>query len=205
MKVRAAIAAVLVLAGVFLILLAVDVHRWQTRIAAGDIAYRTDPAAKHLWSPPQIVPGGLARSLLGIDDDLRVRRALRAFKRAHARKLVFLTPVSIVHARSVAQAALARASDRDRDAVRRAGVLNLEGVLSLIAIDPFDPGARTQSLIQAATTFRDALTSNPNDENAAYNLELTLRLLHGRPQNNGRPQGASGGSRASSIGGGSGY
>jgi hypothetical protein len=203
-KLRAALAAVLVLAGVFLLLLAVDVHRWQARLAADDIVYRTDPTRKHPWSPPQILPGDLARSLLGVDDDVRVRIAFRAFKRAHARRLVFLTPVSIVHARSVAQAMLARASDRDGDARRSARELNLEGVLSLIAIDPFDPGARAQNLVQAATTFRAALASDPSNEDAAYNLELTLRLLHGH-QVNGRPQGASGGSRASSTGAGSGY
>jgi hypothetical protein len=203
-KIRAAVAAVLVLAGVFLLLLAVDVHRWQARLAADDVVYRTDPGRKHMWSPEQVLPDGLARSLLGVDDDVRTRIALRAFKRAHPRRLVFLTPVSIVHARSVAQAMLARASDRDGDAVRRAQELNLEGVLSLIAIDPFDPGARAQNLLQAAATFRTALASDPSNEDAAYNLELTLRLLHGR-QTNGRPQGASGGSRASSTGAGSGY
>jgi len=202
-KALAAVAAVLAAAGAFLLLLAVDVHRWHARIDAGDVAYRTRPAAAH-WAPSQLLPGGIARSLLGVADDVRAREALRAFKRSQPRRGVFLTPVSIVHARTVAQALLERAAADDRDPVRRGQELNLAAIYLLIALDPFDPGARAQSLLQAADGFRAALASDPANAEAAYNLELTLRLLAGHGPN-GRAQQGRSGPHASSVGPGSGF
>lgn len=196
-------AAVCAAAGVFLLLLAVDVHRWHARLDAGDAAYRTAPAVAD-WTPSQVLPGGIARSLLGVADDVRTREALRAFKLSHPRRGVFLTPVSIVHARTVAQALLTRAAAADGDPVRRAQELNLASVYLMIALDPFDTGARAQSLVQAADGFRNALASDPANADAAYNLELTLRLLAGHGPS-GRAQQGRSGPHASSVGAGSGY
>jgi hypothetical protein len=202
-KVLATLAAVLAAAGIALLLLAVDVHRWQSGIAAGDVAYRTRPGAAD-WTPSQLLPGGLARSLLHVADDVRAREALRAFKGSHPRRGVFLTPVSIVHARTIAQTLLTRAAADDRDAARRSQELNLAAVYLMIALDPFDPGARSQSLVQAADGFRAALASDPANADAAYNLELTLRLLAGHGPS-GRAQEGRSGPHASSVGAGSGY
>jgi len=202
-KLVAAAAALSAAAGVFLLLLAVDVHRWHEALDAGDVAYRTAPAEAE-WSPAQVLPGGLARSLLGVADDVRTREALRAFKLSHPRRGVFLTPVSIVHARTVAQALLTRAASADHDAARRGQELNLAAIYLLIALDPFDTGARAQSLLQAADGFRAALASDPTNADAAYNLELTLRLLAGH-EPSGRAQQGRSGPHASSVGAGSGY
>lgn len=203
MKTLGAAAAVLAAAGIFLLLLAVDVHRWHARLEAADVAYRTRPAAAD-WSPSQLVPGGIAHSLLGVADDVRTREAFRAFKVSQPRRSVFLTPVSIVHARTVAQALLERAAAEDRNPVRRGDELNLAAIYLLIALDPFDPGARAQSLVQAADGFRAALASDPTNADAAYNLELTLRLLAGHGPN-GRAQQGRSGPHASSVGPGSGF
>lgn len=202
-RIAVAVAVVLAAAGIFLLLLAVDVHRWHASLVAGDVAFRTDPRAA-AWTPSSLLAGGVARSLLGVADDVRAREALRAFERSSPRQPVFLTPISIVHARTVAQTLLVRAAAVDGNRVRRAQELDLAAIYPLIALDPFDPGARAQSLVLAADGFRTALAADPANADAAYNLELTLRLLAGHGPN-GRAQEGRSGPHASSVGAGSGY
>ena len=69
------------LAAVF-VLVALDVARWDHVLDAGDVRYRAAPQEPDLWRPGQIVPFGAARSLLGVDDDVDFREALRTLRLA---------------------------------------------------------------------------------------------------------------------------
>jgi hypothetical protein len=190
---RLALGAALVAtaAAVFLLLLAVDVHRWPTRMAADDVAYRTAETRRDLWQPPQIFPG-LARGLLGLADDIRSRQALQLFKLGHPRAPFFVAGTQLIAYRSEAQALLSRAADDDRDPPRRAQELNLLGILELIAVGGGDPGERQKYLPRAADDFREAIVLDPTNDDAKFNLELTLRLLQNARESGGARSGLGG-------------
>jgi hypothetical protein len=187
-------AAVLAAASVFLLLLAIDTHRWQHKIAAGDIALRTDPGGGRLWTPTTILPAGISRGLLGVGDDVKLRGALQLFRLSRPRVPYYLTNNSIVAYRSEAQAALSRAIETERNPVRRAEETNLLGVLELIGVGGADPQL-AQTVPQAADDFRNAVTLDPENADAKYNLELALRLLS-RQHNGGAAQSGFGGTVA---------
>lgn len=178
-------------AGVFLLLLAVDVHRWQTRIAADDVAFRTAITRRDLWRPPQLFPG-LASGLLDVTPDVRSREALQIFKLGHPRTIFFVAGDQTIAYRSAAQAMLSRAADTDTDPPRRAQELNLLGILELIAVGDGDPGERQKFLPRAADDFRQAIDVDPADDDAKFNLELTLRLLQNSSESGGARSGLGG-------------
>jgi hypothetical protein len=178
-------------AGVFLLLLAVDVHRWQSRMAADDVAFRTEPRRNDLWSPPQLFPG-VARGLLGVRDDVESREALRIFKLGQTRKLFYLAGPQLIAYRSAAQALLTRNIDHDTNPTRRAQAHNLLGVLELIAVGGGDPQTRQRYLPRAAENFRNAILLDEQNEDAKFNLELTLRLLEKQRQTGGAQSGLGG-------------
>lgn len=190
-------------AGVFLLLLAVDVHRWQSRIAADDVAFRTQPSRSDLWSPPQFFPG-VARDLLAVGDDVRSREALRIFKLGQPRKLFFLAGPQLIAFRSAAQALLTRNIEEDTNARRRGQAFDLLGILELIAVGGGDPQTRQRYLPRAAENFRNAMAVDPANEDAKFNLELTLRLLEKQRQSGGAQSGL-GGTTARGEETGSGY
>src|SRR5206468_9276829 len=80
-----AAAVVLAAAGVVALLLAFDVARTHSRIAADDVAYRTAPRRSDLWQAPHVLPASWSLTLLRLDADLRARRALHGFKPGHPR------------------------------------------------------------------------------------------------------------------------
>lgn len=197
-----AVALLAAAAGVLLLLVAVDVHRARSTLAAGDVTYRTMPHAAY-WRAPQFVPG-IARSLLGIDDDVAVREAFQSFKLGIPRELYFVAGDQIVAYRSAAQAMLARISDVDHNAVRRSLELNLTGVLELISFPGGDPNERQKHLPRAADDFRQAMALDPTNADAKTNLELTLRLEQ-NPNHRGGAQSGLGGTTAKGEESGSGY
>lgn len=199
-----AVAAAVALAagGIFLLLLAVDVHRWHDRMAADDLAYRIDPQRPRLWDAPQIVPGGIARRLLGVDDDIRARLAFQLFELGRPRLLVAGAQETAY--RGAAQSLLSRALDADTSRARRSRELTLEGVLELIAAGGGDPQQRRQALPRAADSFRSAVELDGTSDDAKFDLELTLRLLQQIPGGGGAHIG-NGGIVARDSHGGGGY
>src|SRR5581483_4028108 len=57
-----------------------DAGAWGSSLRAGDIALSEGGTPS--WRPQELAPLGLARRLLGVDDDLAFRRALALFRRA---------------------------------------------------------------------------------------------------------------------------
>jgi len=189
--------------GVFLLLLAVDVHRWHSRIAAGDIAVRTNPVGSHLWVPQTFLPARISRGLLGVDDDLRLRQAIQLFRLGRPGVPYYLTSTAVTAYRSEAQASFSRAIETDQEAARRSEELNLLGVLELIGVGGSDPQL-LQTVPRAADDFRNALVADPTNDDAKFNLELALRLLQ-RQRGGNSTQGGFGGTVAKGNQSGNGF
>jgi hypothetical protein len=171
-------------AGVLLLLLAIDVGRWNTALARGDVRYKFAPTRSDLWHPDEIVPFHAAKRLLGVDDDLTYRDTLRRFylARPHANKW---TQTNIDALRSEATVALAEYIREGKDPKRRSQAANLLGVIGLGLAATDDPQQRLRFLLFASRSFRGALTMDQGNEDAKFNLELTLRLLRQSPTSTG--------------------
>jgi hypothetical protein len=157
-----------------LVATAVDVHRWSETLRAEDVRFEQAPALPR-WEASETLPVGVARVLLGIDDDVEFRRAVRDFGRL-AR--AFDTGVG-QQAASVIEASrrLASVSQNDPNERRRSLALNLMGVLTL-----YDPSYSSPTLdagrarLEAAIrNFQAAIAADPESEEAKRNLEVILR------------------------------
>lgn len=162
----AVLAAGAVLAGI----LAADVRSWHTALSAGDALYAGAPS-RASWQPDAHL-GGAAESLLAVGDDVRFRNALQHYVNASKLRLRLDNAVDVESARAVAQDALeplARLHDR-----RRASqALTLLGILAFRA----SASGGAQSQVDAALSdFTDAVRVDPQNDDAAYDLELLLQL-----------------------------
>ena len=188
MRVRWLIAAVAALAvAVLALLLALDVGRWQSRLARDDLRFKDVRTRADLWRPHELVPFHAARRLLQVGDDLTYRDTLRSFwlARPHASPFAGTNLDSL---RSEAMVSLARYVRASNEPHRRGQAANLLGVMGLALATTDDPGQRLRFLLFASNAFRGALTVDPANEDAKFNLELTLRLL--RQQPTGAPSGS---------------
>ena len=178
----AAVAATV--AAVFLLLLALDIGSWQTTLARGDVRFKTAPTRADLWRPKEILPFHLSRRLLDLDDDIAYRETLRSFwlARPHANRWA---ETNVDALRSKATVALANFLRTSANPYRRSQAANLLGVMGLGLAASDDPGQRLRFLLYASKSFRGALTMDQNNEDAKFNLELTLRLLRQQPTSTG--------------------
>ena len=171
-------------AGIIVLLLALDVGRWETALARGDVRFKFAPTRADLWQPDEIVPLHAAKRMLDVDDDLSYRDTLRRFylARPHANKW---EQTNIDALRSEATVALAEYIREGKDPKRRSQAANLLGVMGLDLAATDDPQQRLRFLLFASRSFRGALTMDETNEDAKFNLELTLRLLRQSPTSTG--------------------
>jgi hypothetical protein len=171
----AAVLACLVV-GVVLLLLALDVSRTRSAFAADDVRYRSAPGSK-LWAPTELVPGGVARRLLAVDDDLLFRRAIRGVLLSHPETPGFSDPAYVVN-RSEATAWLTDIVQQGDDDSRRSAAANLLGVLTFAdAVTDYENRGRL--LESSAGRFRQAIAFDPENEEAKFNLQLALNRSQG--------------------------
>jgi len=184
-----AVAAVL-LAGAAVLSLAADgVLRAGSALRAGDTAFVGTPADA-VWAAGGPF-GGLGRGLLGVDDDIRYRRALQLYATIAEQSQSFDNGVARSHARGAAAAALADVERRDRDLRRAARAAVLLGVLAYSG-----PAARSgqepSPTDRAIAEFTNAIRLDPANATAKTDLELILRLLVARGERAGRNPGGFG-------------
>ncbi len=130
--VRAAAAVVCLAAAVALALLAVDIDRWRSTIAPDDLRYRVAPGEQALWRPDQIVLFDAARTLLGVDDDVAFREAVRALRLSRiSDPTASMSDPTLAIRRSDAQARLEAIVNGGGSAARRSRAAGLLGVLGL--------------------------------------------------------------------------
>jgi hypothetical protein len=190
-----------------LLLLAADVARWRGALEAGDVRYRAAPAEDGLWRPAERVPFGAARRLIDADDDLLFRDAVRALRLGQLER-GFVSDPALALPRAEAQALL-RAAAENGDASRRSRAFGLVGVIGF-ANSIFEARDQAALLREAVALFQGAITIDPENGEAKYNLEQALqrgRALEaaagsGTPQ----PEPGGAGSRGAGTGApGSGY
>src|SRR6185436_5245615 len=70
---RLVAAGAMLVAAVFLVLLARDAWHWQDAMAEGDFRASIGPVSASAWDTDGTLPRGLARRLLGVDDDIEYR------------------------------------------------------------------------------------------------------------------------------------
>jgi tetratricopeptide (TPR) repeat protein len=167
---RLALAAALAVLAVLAALAAGDVRAWRSALVAGDAAYVATPS-RAAWTP-QTHFGGVSEALLGVRDDLQLRKALQLYVDAAKLHLRLDNAVDVESARARAQDALEQVS-RASDPQRTSQVLTLLGILAFRAAAA--GGAQSQ-LDAAISDFTDAVRADPTDEQAAYDLELLLQL-----------------------------
>ena len=156
-----------------LALLATDVSRWPDALDAGDARFRTAPEETHLWLPDELAPRRLAREVLALDDDLAYRRAVRALRLGRLEGPTVTDP-RLALLRADAQARLLEVVESDGDAKRRSAAANLLGVSALVSLVA-EERDRALLLGAALTSFRRAIALDPANEDAKYNLELSLQ------------------------------
>jgi hypothetical protein len=162
--------------GTLMFLLALDVARLRSALPADDVRYRGTPEER-LWSPDEVVPGGVARTLLAVDDDIRFREAVRGVRLSHPEMPGFSDPSYVVH-RNEATAWLTDIVQQDDDTKRQSAAANLLGVLTFAdAVADYTNRGR---LLEGATgRFRQAINLDPANDEAKHNLELTLSRARG--------------------------
>jgi hypothetical protein len=166
--------AVLCLAGaVVLLLFAIDARGWGKRMPSDDLRFTADPSPGSLWHPTEVAAFGLARNVLGINDDIEYREAVRLFRLG--RPLENLTPRKFESLRAQAQVALSDV-EASGDPARRSQAANLLGVLDL-SLAVRDSTLATTFLSDAIGNFRDAMALDDSNADARFNLEYALYEL----------------------------
>ena len=179
-------------AGTLLLLFAVDVHRWQSRMRTDDAAYRTAPRRQDLWQAATILPASLSRDVLGVRSDIAYRQALDFFPRGNPRKQIALAKPRELDARAEATVALSAGPSSDSNAGRRSQALTLLGVLDLLIPTYAKPGQRLAQQLRAASEFAAAIGVDPANADAKFDLELALRLIHYQSGHGGTTAGTGG-------------
>jgi len=156
-----------------LLLTALDVARWQSALESGDVRYRAAPQEHDLWQPGQIVPFGAAEALLGVEDDVDFREALRTLRLAGVAQADSSDPRPALR-RSEARSLIAAIVEGDADRRRRSRAMTLLGVISFASALS---DAQDQESLQrdALARFRGAIELEPDNDEAKANLEIALR------------------------------
>ena len=164
-----------VLASVGLIVLALDVLRWDQQLSEQDVRFRAVPERARYSEPSALFPLRLAERALAARDDVAFRRQLQAYVRVRPGSVV--DALEFEQLRGEVQIELARVSRVDPDAKRRSRAANMIGVL---ALDPqLAPTAQEEfsNLVKGAIdAFRYAVELDPSNSEAKRNLELALRI-----------------------------
>ena len=168
----AALVAALVASAVILVALAADLLRWDRTMRDDDIAYAAHADAS--WMPSTLLPAGITRTALGLEDDVELRGAVDQFWKSDPRApLQVFTDVT---RRTAAERRLARLMETEERPERRSVLATLRGAF-LLEEARNSPVQRHVFLRRAIEQFERAAELDPGNADAVYNLELALKLL----------------------------
>jgi hypothetical protein len=154
------------------LLLAHDVGGRQSRIAAGDRLRAAHRTAAFDWTPAPSLPFDPAGELVGLDSQIRLREATRAFVIAERTGKGFDNGRERALRRDAAEAALEEVIlSGSPSEVARADVL-----LGVLAFDARSTSVSTPGE-QSVAAFTEAARLDPADTAAKFDLELALRAL----------------------------
>lgn len=184
---------------------AFDVLRVSGSVTGDDVRFQARPTLPAgLWDDEGLLPGNAAARALGIEDDLRYRRAIWLYARVEPDKVQIVTP-ELEALRASVEARLIDASRAERDPRRRSRLLNL---LGLLALDRYagDPADRVNIIRGAIDSFQSAIKADPDNADAKMNLELVLRDFYTADASGTNPDRGRLGGRVAGLGrDGSGY
>ena len=169
---------------VVLVLLAADVVRWREAMEAGDVRYGASTGETRLWQAEPLLPFDPARSLLGIDDDIDLREAVRALRLARLEDPVISDPELAVR-RNEAQARLEALVATAPDDATRSRAASLLGALGLARF-VYETQEREALLSGTVSNLKLALDFDPTNDEPKYNLELAYQRGRGHPAQRGR-------------------
>ena len=153
-------------------LLATDVRAWQSAVRADDARAVAHPAAAMPRGADEVLPFHAARSLLGLEDDLDLRRALILFRAGYSGIPSRDQSTAGSAARAQAEAALERVVHASGDSSRASAAANLLGVLELVDASA---GVHNESSVgRAIVELQNAVRLDPGDDDAKANLELAM-------------------------------
>jgi hypothetical protein len=163
---RAALLAAVVAGLVALFAFAVvhDARSWRSAISRGDARFAQTGSAH--WEANSWLPGGPVRRLLGLENEVALRRAVVAFVVADHAGRGFDNGEHQARVRSAATVALAAVA-AGGSPTQSAQADDLLGVL-------VSSGGGTADE-QAIAAFQAAVRADPTNADAKYNLELALR------------------------------
>ena len=168
----AALVAALVASAVILVALAADLLRWDRTMRDDDIAYAAHADAS--WMPSTLLPAGITRTALGLEDDVELRGAVDQFWKSDPRApLQVFTDVT---RRTAAERRLARLIETEERPERRSMLATLRGAF-LLEEARNSPVQRHVFLRRAIEQFERAAELDPRNADAVYDLELALKLL----------------------------
>jgi hypothetical protein len=166
----------LVLAAV-LALLAADVRTWRDTMRADDLRFQLSASAKADWGTSTLLPSGVARSVLEVDDDRELRRGVAAFRAADRAR-----GFSRSRVRGAAEAALAGVAASSDATAHASQAFDLLGIL---AFSDSTSGRRATPVERSLAAFDNAVRRDSENTAAKYNLELLLRLLEAEGERRG--------------------
>ena len=170
-------ALVCLVLAVGLALLAADVARERDALVSGDVRYRVAPEDPELWRAEARILFPAATDLLGIEDDVAFRRALRALVAARLDDPIISDP-ELAISRNEAQARLEAVVTGDGDHVTRSRAAGLLGVLGLSRFVSETEG-RGPLLSSTIASLQLAIGLDPENGEAKYNLESALQRSGG--------------------------
>lgn len=160
-------------------LLALDVARWSDAIRAGDVRYRASAADDALWRADELVPLAAARNVLGVEDDVAFRRAVRALRVSRLDDPTgSISDPEIAIRRNEAQARMEAIVTGDFDLARRSRAAGLLGVLGLARFTTESQG-RGALLSSTIANLQLAIALDPANDEAKHNLELAFQRGRG--------------------------
>jgi hypothetical protein len=170
-----AVAILCVPVAIVLVLFAIDVLRISGSVEGDDVRFQARPTLQSgLFDDPGFLPGGAAVKAVGLEDDLRFRRAVWLYARANpSNTTTYLSPAQEA-LRASLEPKLIDASRSETDPRRRSRLLNLLGVVTMSRY-AVDPGDRSNTVRAAIDAFTNAVNVDPDNADAKFNLEIVLR------------------------------
>ncbi len=166
-----AVVALVALAAL-LVALAADVLRWDRTMRDDDVAYAV--GAEPSWEPNTLLPAGVSRSLLAVEDDVEFRGTVQQFWNSEPRApLQVFTDVT---RRTAAERRIAQLGEQETSASRRSVLATLRGALFLEEARN-SPVQRHVFLRRAIEQFQRAAELDGTNAEAVFDLELALKLL----------------------------
>ena len=168
------------LAGVFLLVLALDVHRWQEQVVADDASFRAFPLTEDVWQPSTILPASLVSSTAGAGDDMRYRDGVRAFFLARPRARGCSRCPSWRRRAGSADRAHRAVPARAGSAAPRA---HRHALGALAAVSPQQDVEQRVTTLEAAIAYlQETMRLDPTNEDAKF-TESALRRMRAEPPN----------------------